>query len=106
MPRLRRAEASAQVPECTFAELEEVGGRVGRCEMQTEQWFLGQMTDRSNGGDRAIEETSTAVQRAYTTHHSPPEGHSFIQQMLMEDLPSQALCCSVRKKIVDPISTV
>lgn len=79
-----------------------MGGLAGRCDTQTELWFLGQMTDRSGGGDRANEETSTAVQRAENTRHSPPEGHSFIQQMLREDLASQALRGSVRIKLLTP----
>lgn len=74
-------EASARAPECTLAGVEEVGGRAGVKYRQL--WFLGQMTNQAMG-TVSNEETLTAVQRGLK-HHLPKD-HSFMQQVLMEDL--------------------
>lgn len=82
-------EASVQAPECIVAGVEEMGGRAGVKYRQP--WLLGQMTNQAMG-TVCNEETLTAVQRGLK-HHLPCKDHSFIHQVLMEDL--QIRLCAV-----------
>lgn len=58
------------------------------------------MTDSSAFGDRANEETWTAVQRAENICSSPPR--SFIHSVLVKDQQSQELYRSVRIELLTP----